>query len=194
MHRLSSVLVLVCASAVWAGPGSAKKKAPPPPAPPPPVTAPTEKVRENVPDSVLALLAGASSVQAFRVTDSGGLRPDPTHAIASDFIRGEAGKELSPEQLGALRSVLYDEQQYRFDADVSKCRFIPHLSFQFRSGKDSVEALISFSCNQVLYVVGKAGGRWLPSGTFDVQKARKALLALAKATLPKDAATQNLVK
>ncbi len=189
--RQSSFVLVLCASVAWGAP--AKKKAPPPaPPPPPPVTSPSEKVRENVPDSVLSLLAGATAVQAFRVTDSGGLRPDPTQAIASDFIRGAAGKELSADQLAALRSVLYDEQQYRFEADVSKCRFVPHLSFQFRSGKDSVEALISFTCNQVLYVVGKAGGRWLPSGTYDLQRARKPLLALAKATLPQDAATQKL--
>jgi hypothetical protein len=166
------------------------KKGPPPP--PPPVTEPTAKVSEALGDTVLASVKGATKVQVFRVTDSGGLRPDPAKAIASDFVRGAAGAELDAKQLEALRSVLYDESSYRLDADVSKCRFVPHLSVQMRVGLESLEALISFSCNQVLFVVGKQGGRWVPQGTFDVKPARKKLLELAKTTLPQDRDTQNL--
>jgi hypothetical protein len=47
-------------------------------------------------------------------------------------------------------------------------------------------------CSQVLFMLGKPGGRWLPSGTFDVKPVRAKLLELAKATLDKDAPTQAL--
>lgn len=167
-----------------------KKKEPPPPAPP--VTAPTEKVSESLGNKVLDSLANATKVQVFRVSDSGGLRPDPAKAIGSDFVRGVAGSELNAEQLIALRSILYDEKSYRLDADVAKCRFVPFLSFQAQVGLDSLEALVSFSCNQVLFFVGKQGGRWVPQGTFDLKPARKKLLELAKVTLPNDRDTQNL--
>src|SRR5690348_15822197 len=80
-----------------------KKKGPPPP--PPPITEPTAKVSENLSDTVLGSIAGATKVQVFKVSDSGGLRPDPAKAIASDFVRGEAGKELDAKQLETLRSV-----------------------------------------------------------------------------------------
>lgn len=180
-------LVLLSSSLALAGP---KKKGPPPP--PPPVTEPTAKVREALGDTVLASVSGATKVQVFRVSDSGGLRPDPSKAILSDFVRGTPGAELDAKQLEALRSLLYDDKSYRLEADVSKCRFVPHLSFQLQVGLESLEALISFSCNQVLFVVGKQGGRWVPQGTFDLKPSRKKLLELAKATLPQDRETQNL--
>lgn len=167
-----------------------KKKGPPPP--PPPITAPTAKVSENLSDTVLGSIAGATKVQVFKVSDSGGLRPDPAKAIASDFVRGEAGKELDAKQLETLRSVLYDDKSFRFDQDVAKCSFAPHLSFQMQSGIGLLEALVSFKCNQVLFVFGKPGGRWVPQGMFDLKPARKKLVELAKATLPTDADTQNL--
>lgn len=189
-HRSLWALCVVLAVPVFAAPK--KKKGPPPPPPPPPVTEPTAKVSEALGDTVLGSLAGATRVQVFRVSDSGGLRPDPSRAIASDFVRGAPGKELDPKELQALRSLLYDDKSFRFEQDVSKCRFLPHLSFQMQSGIGTLEALVSFSCNQVLFVLGKPGGRWVPQGTFDLKPARQQLLELARATLPQDRDTQNL--
>jgi hypothetical protein len=168
-----------------------KGKAPPPPPPPPP-TSPMPKVEENVSEKVLAVLASATKVQTFRVLGSGGIRPDPTKAIGSEFVRDVAGKELSADQLTALRGVLYDEKSYRFEQDVARCNFTPDVSFQAQAGVDTVEGVVSFKCSQVLFMLGKPGGRWLPSGTFDMKPARPKLLDLAKATLDKDAATQAL--
>lgn len=167
-----------------------KKKAPPPP--PPPITEPTPKVTEELGDTVLASVTGATKVQVFRVSDSGGLRPDPAKAIASDFVRGAPGKELDAQTLQTLKRLLYDDKSFRFDQDVSKCRFAPHLSFQMQTGIGTLETLVSFSCNQVLFILGKPGGRWVPQGTFDFKPSRKKFIDLAKATLPQDADTQNL--
>ncbi len=167
-----------------------KKKAPPPP--PPPITEPTPKVTEELGDTVLASVTGATKVQVFRVSDSGGLRPDPAKAIASDFVRGAPGKELDAQTLQALKRLLYDDKSFRFEQDVSKCRFAPHLSFQMQTGIGTLETLVSFSCNQVLFILGKPGGRWVPQGTFDFKPSRKQFIDLAKATLPQDADTQNL--
>ena len=187
--RGSFFLLVLLATPVFAA-APKKNKAPPPP--PAPITEPTPKVTEALGDTVLGSMASATKVQAFRVTDSGGLRPDPAKAIASDFVRGAPGKELDAETLGTLKSVLYDEKSFRLEEDVSKCRFVPHLSFQMQSGIGTLEALVSFSCNQVLFILGKPGGRWVPQGTFDFKPSRKKLIELAKATLPQDAATQNL--
>lgn len=183
------MLCVVLAAPVLGAPAKKKKE---PPAPPPPVTEPTARVTEALGDTVVGSVAGATRVQVFRVADSGGLRPDPARAIASDFVRGDAGKQLDAKDLETLRSLLYDEKNFRFDQDVSKCRFMPHLSFQMQTGVGTMEALVSFSCNQVLFVLGKPGGRWVPQGTFDLKPARKKLIDLAKATLPQDPATQNL--
>lgn len=181
MSRFSAFLVgLACASALGAPP---KKRAAPPP-PPPLVTAPAPKVRQALSEKTLALLESADTAQSFEASECGGLRPEASKAIASDFVRGEPGAMLNEQQLKVLRSVLYDEQSFRFQQDVSRCRFVPNLSVQLRAGIDTLETLISFSCNQVLFVMGKPGGRWILQGTFDVKPARAKLLELAKATLP----------
>jgi hypothetical protein len=184
------LLALLASTVAFAAPKK-KGKAPPPPPPPPP-TSPMPKVEENVSEKVLTVLASATKVQTFRVIGSGGIRPDPSKAIGSEFVRDAPGKELSADQLAALRGVLYDEKTYRFEQDVAKCNFTPDVSFQAQSGVDTVEGVVSFKCSQVLFMLGKPGGRWLPSGTFDVKPARAKLLDLAKATLDKDAATQAL--
>jgi len=189
-------LVVLLASVAVAAPKAPPKATPKaPPAkkePPPPPSAPMPKVAENVGEKVLAALQSATRVQAWRVASSGGLRPDPSKAIGSDFVREAEGKELSPAQLATLRGILYDDRSYRFTTDVAGCDFKPDVSFRVESGIDTVETLISFSCAQVLFYSGKPGGRWLPAGTFDVKPARKALLELAKAMMPGDAPTQKL--
>lgn len=149
------------------------------------------KLQEHFAEKVLATLTGATRVRPARVSSSGGLRPDPATAIGSDFTRVLAGADLGAEQLKALRGVLYDEKSYRFEADVARCNFSPDASFRFEQGLDVVEVLISFSCSQALFYVGKPGGRWLPSGTFDVRPARAKLLALVKAALSEDPVTQK---
>lgn len=193
MKRLSLLLVVVACTALAAPKKNKKPKAPPPPPPVP--TAPMPKVKENLSDAVQELLAGSAKVVVWRVTDTGGLRPDPARAIGTDFQREAAGKELTGEELKALKGLLYDDKSYRFAQDVSKCNFVPHLSFQVQGPDGSVgtlEALVSFKCDQLFFFIGKPGGRWLPGGTFDVKPLHKKLVDVAKATLPTDAATQNL--
>ncbi len=169
-----------------------KKGKPPPKPPPPPPTSPTAKVEENVSEKVLAVWTNATKVQAWRVASAGGLRPDPTKAIGTEWTRELAGQELGPKELETLRGLLYDEKSYRFEQDVSKCNFVPEVSFQAQSGVDTIEGVVSFKCSQIVFMLGKPGGRWLPSGSFDVKPARAKLLELAKAMLDKDVPTQNL--
>ncbi|MEW6431278.1 MAG: hypothetical protein AB1730_07185 [Myxococcota bacterium] len=193
MKRLTWVAALVLAVSVSATAATRKKKKPAPP-PPPPV-APMPKVKEHLSDAVQQLLAASDKVQVWRVSDTGGLRPDPTRAIGSDFQREQAGKELSADEVKALKGLLYDDKSYRFEQDVSRCGFVPHLSFHVEGADANVstlEALVSFKCNQVLFFIGKPGGRWLPGGTFDIKPVRQKLIAVAQAALPADAETQKL--
>jgi hypothetical protein len=113
-------------------------------------------------------------------------RPLPTVEI-SIADPDDDGIELSAEQLTLLRGVLYDDTSYRFEQDVAKCNFTTDVSLQSQAGVDTVEAVISFKCSQVVFMLGKPGGRWLPSGSFDVKPARAKLLELAKAMLNTDA-------
>jgi hypothetical protein len=188
--RTALLSLTVATLALGAAPKKPAPKAPPPPPPPP--TAPMQKVQEEVGDKVLGSLSLATRVQIWRVDSSGGLRPDPARAIGSDFVREATGKELAAADLAALRGLLYDEKTYRFEADVSKCNFKPDVSFHFENNLETLEALVSFGCSQVLYYAGKPGGRWLPSGTYDVKPARAALLKLSQQLLPNDAPTQKL--
>ncbi len=195
-------MVLFALSASIASAAAPAKKKPVAPKPelvapvkvvPPPVpTEPMAKVREAVGERVLNVLLQASRVQTWRVSSTGGLQPDRTRAIGTDFQREVAGKELGPTDLATLRGVLFDDKSYRFDEDIAKCDFTPNISFQAQNGLDTIEALVSFKCAQVLYFIGKPGGRWLPGGVFDMKPSRAKLLELSKTTMPQDAPTLAL--
>ncbi len=195
--RFVAMAMLFTGLAAAAGPSKKKpkpslSKPPPPPLPPPVPTAPMPRVQSEVGERVTGVLLQATRVQTWRVASTGGLQPDKARAIGTDFQREVAGKELGSTDLATLRGLLFDEKSYRFEQDVSKCDFTPNLSFQLQNGLDTVEALVSFKCAQVLYFIGKPGGRWLPGGTFDVKPARAKLLELAKVTMPQDPPTQAL--
>ncbi|MBE2252768.1 MAG: hypothetical protein IAE78_24770 [Myxococcus sp.] len=190
MRRVALLTVLMFSALALAAPKKKAKPAPKPPPPPP--TSPMPKVEEHLSDKVLEVWAATTRVQAWRVMSTNGVRPDPAKAIGSEWTREAAGKELEAKDLATLRGLLYDEKSYRFEQDVSRCNFTPDVSFQALSGVDTVEGVVSFKCNQVVFMIGKPGGRWLPMGSFDVKPARGKLLELAKAMLDKDAPTQNL--
>ena len=193
MRRLL-ILVLCFSSVAFAG----KKKVPPaktapaaPAAPVPELKEPTEKVTEAFGDKVVTLLKGMESATAWRVSDPG-QRPDPSKAIGSDFQREAKGKDLSADHLKRLRQVLYDEKSFRLTTVESNCNFSPDIAFDGQAGIDSLQILVSFKCNTLMFFTGKPGGRSVPGAAVDFKPSHKQLLTLAKELLPQDSPTQLL--
>ena len=191
--RFALVLLLCVSSVAYAG----KKKSPPaktapaPPPPPPDLTEPQDKVTEAFGDKVVALLKGMETATAWRVSDPG-QRPDPTKVIGSDFQREAKGKDLSADHLKRLRQVLYDEKSFRLTTVQNNCNFSPDIAFDGQSGIDSLQILVSFKCNTLMFFTGKPGGRSVPGASVDFKPSHKQLLTLAKELLPQDAPTQGL--
>ncbi len=192
MTRLLVIALCVCASTSFAGKKKQPKPAPAAPAAPAPeLKEPTEKVTEAFGDKVVALLKGMETATAWRVSDPG-QRPDPSKAIGSDFQREAKGKELSADDLKRLRQVLYDEKSFRLTTVQGSCNFSPDVAFDGQAGIDSLQILVSFKCNTLMFFTAKPGGRSLPGAAVDFKPSHKQLLAIAKDLLPQDATTQSL--
>ena len=189
MKRYASVLILAAFAA--AGAGKAPKK--PPPGPPPPLTAPSAKLADAMGGKVDEQLRGASRFEIARTSYAQGIRPKPQWAIGSDFQREADWQQLEAEQISKLRALVYEEKSFRLGADVTGCDFKPDVAFQMsNSGIDSLQMLVSFKCNQVLFFSVKNGGRTVPGVALDFKPSRKMMLALVKSVLREDATVQAL--
>lgn len=188
MKRLSVLGCLVALAAV-----GAPKKATPPPAAPPALKAPSEKLAEALGGKVAEQLTKAAKIEIARTSYVQGIRPKPEVAIGSDFQRDGAWDPLDSQDVEKLRALLYDEKTFRLSADVTGCNFTPDVAFQMiNTGLDTLQMLVSFKCNQVLFFTVKNGGRTVPGLALDFKPARKPLLALVKAVLREDAAVQGI--
>jgi hypothetical protein len=186
---MRAFILLLALTALLASAGPKGKAAKPPPAAP--LTAPTAATLEALGDRTLSMVA-SGAVVATDVKAMTGVRPEPAKAIGSEFERVLPPATLTEPQAQTLRAILYDDRSYRLGADVSRCAFSPHASFGFQNGLETLELVVSFSCNQLLVMAGKPGGRWLSGGTFDVKPSRAALLKLLRAVLPANSAVQGL--
>jgi hypothetical protein len=191
--RLALVILLCVSLPAFGG----KKKQPPvktapaAAAPPPELKEPQDKVTEAFGDKVVALLKGMETATAWRVSDPG-QRPDPAKAIGSDFQREAKGKDLSADDLKRLRQVLYDEKSFRLTTVQNNCNFSPDIAFDGQAGIDSLQILVSFKCNTMMFFTTKPGGRSVPGTSVDFKPSHKQLLTLAKELLPQDSPTQSL--
>jgi hypothetical protein len=189
---MKSRVVLGCllAFAAAAAPKKAKKEPPPPP---PVLTEPSAKLAEAMGGKVAEQLTQAARFEVARTSYTQGIRPKADTAIGSDFQRESEWKELSKAEVEALRAVIYDEKAFRLEASVSGCNFVPDLAFQMtNAGLDTLQMLVSFKCNQVLFFTLKSGGRTVPGVALDFKPARKKTLELVKAMLPRDSTVQLL--
>jgi hypothetical protein len=191
--RSAALLCCVVGLTVFAA-GKKAPKAPPPPPPPPPVLkAPSEKLAEAMGGKVAEQLTHASKVEIARTSYVQGIRPKPELAIGSDFQREGAWQPLEGQEIEKLRAFLYDEKSFNLAADVTKCNFTPDIVFQFTNESiDTLQVLVSFKCNQVLFFAVRSGGRTIPGLALDFKPGRKALLPVVKELLRQDAVIQGL--
>jgi hypothetical protein len=178
----------------WGAGKKAPPKAPPPPPPAPVVLkAPSEKLAEAMGGKVGEQLTAATKFEIARTSYEQGIRPKPEVAIGSDFQRLGAWQAMEKQEVEKLRAIFYDEKNFRLAADVSGCNFTPDVAFQLSNESiDTLQLLISFKCNQVLFFSVRTGGRSVPGVALDLKPGRKSLLALVKELLRQDAALQAL--
>jgi hypothetical protein len=148
---------------------------------------PVAKVKARLGEKTIALLDGATKVEAFRID---GKARAGDKAVAGFRITG-TGKEQGKPFAGRLGSGL--QQEKTLFGKQARC-FIPGVAFRAHKGDESVVVLVCFVCKNLRLVAIDARGVEQPpiSGAFGPRLGP--LLALAKEAFPKDKEIQALAE
>jgi hypothetical protein len=72
------------------------------------------------------------------------------------------------------------------------CKFSPGVVLRFRDGKEHVDVLLCFSCDELRVLTVDADGKVTHDRTEDFDPARPTLVELVKEAFPDDAVIQGL--
>ena len=149
--------------------------------------APTAKVKARLGEKTIALLDGATKVEAFRID---GRARAGDKAIAGFRITG-TGKEQGKQFAGRLSAAL--QQEKTLFGKPAHC-FVPGVAFRVWKGEESVVVLVCFVCKNLRLVVIDARGVEQPGVSGAFRPGLGPLFALAKVAFPKDKEIQALAE
>jgi len=166
--------ILCCAAAVTAY-GEARPAAP--------------TAKSFLGDRAVRIIKDATKVEVFRI------KPMKEQKPAGEVIGGytvlSAGRDQGPDFARRLASVLLDDKTYAFDR-AKGCIFSPGVVFRLWKGKESVEVITCFQCDEFSILAKDARGETIRQVGEDFDNARPALVKLAKDAFPDDKEIQAL--
>ena len=90
-----------------------------------------------------------------------------------------------------LSMIFLNKKSYKINFDDTKiklCEFNPGLAFRFYKGKEKLDILVCFQCDEIKFYHNEK-----VLGQADIDPARKALVTLSKELFPKDKIIQLLM-
>lgn len=151
--------------------------------PPRPGDPPSLRVAQFLGTERLAVLAGATRAESFRIESAA------APAAGAPVLRGypilRPGPDCTPAQLDEFRRLALDAGNYDFER-AKGCEFMPGVGLRLHTGERTLDVLLCFSCDEWEFWLGDA------RVIEDFDPARPALLRLAQALFPDDAALQGL--
>ena len=134
----------------------------------------------------LAILAKADRVEVYRVKEGG---------KGSEQLDGypivDIGKPQDKAFAGKLKAVLYDEKTYDFDT-AKACEFMPGVGFRVLSDEGQVDVILCFHCDELQLFTTDGKHKEVEKKHEDFDRARPALVKLAKQAFPNDKEIQAL--
>lgn len=146
---------------------------------------PAAKVTEQLGEAGVALLKGATKVEAFRIDPKGGATENH---IAGHKILSKGSEKLDKDFAGRLGLVMTDEKTYT--GTQARC-FIPGVAYRVWKEKASAEVLICFACTNHRVIVKDADGKVVKQGGGGFGPDVAPLLKLAKEAFPGDKEIQE---
>jgi RNA polymerase sigma factor (sigma-70 family) len=156
---------------------------------------PAEALRQRYGDKTVAILRGATRVEAFRLNPNDHVAPGKEDGKVKRF-GGYAITATAPEQGEKFArkavALLFDRDNFiLFAASADDCS--PEVGLRFWKGKESAELTLSYQWNQLRVIAPdpKAQGVEFPTADF-FDAGRKPFVKLAKELFPKDKEIQGL--
>jgi hypothetical protein len=146
-----------------------------------------EQVKKHLDEKTIAVLAGATRVEVFRL-DGGPVTPGKEMSGTVDgFAVTACGKDQGQGFAGKLSQVLLDEKTY--STTFAAC-FTPGVAFRAWKGEECADVVVCFLCQN--FYCGPKTSQARENASFADTPARAALVRLAKEALPDDKQIQGL--
>jgi hypothetical protein len=148
----------------------------------------TSQLRDNLSDSGISILKGATRVEVFRVAPEEA--PKPTKDAIEGYPILAAGKEQGQAFAARLTSILLGKGVMQ---NAKKCGLEPGVAYRLWKDDRAIEVLVCFKCNVLWpHIVGEQWRDpvWWEWQDFDTVRAD--LLALTKEAFPDDQEIQKL--
>jgi hypothetical protein len=145
-------------------------------------------VTKHLDEKTVAVLAGATKVEAFRLESAGPANAGIQSQRQFDGFAVKAqGKDQGPALAKKLADVLLDEKTY--STTFAAC-FTPGVAFRVWNGDACVDVVICFLCQN--FYCGPPTENARENASFADTPARAALVRLAKEAFPDDKEVQGL--
>jgi RNA polymerase sigma factor (sigma-70 family) len=163
---------------------------------------PTEALRQRYGDKTVAILQGATRVEAFRLDRNDHVAPGKDDGKVKRFA-GYAILATAPEQGEKFTrkavALLFDRNNFELesvnDDDSNDRRFGPDVGLRFWKGKESAELTVAYrKWNEVRVFSPDPTAQGVEFPTVDFDPGRMAFVKLAKELFPKDELIQGLKK
>lgn len=142
----------------------------------------------------VTIFDGADRVETFRLDDGGygdHMKEGTSGDEIADYPITFQGRTLGPAFAADLSRAVQDPRTFMGPNDVS-CEINPGIAFRVWRGRECVEVIICFHCQQMLVTTEDAKGRVLYSAYTEITFTRAKFLALAKEAFPMDKEIQSL--
>ena len=150
--------------------------------------------RRELGDRTLSILNGATRVETFRLDDSRDgdqVKDGTTGQEIADYPLTFQGQTLGPPFAAKLSRAVRDPRTYVGPNDVT-CLINPGVAFRAWRGRECVEVIICYHCQQMLVTRKDTQGRSVHTVYTEFGSMRAEVLALAKEAFPGDKAVQSL--
>ena len=140
-------------------------------------------------DRAVAILDAAKGVEVYRIESM----DSPAHA--GESIEGypvlSRGKDQDHAFASKLRAILLDDATYWFEA-AKGCIFSPGVVFRLKASGETLDVILCYQCDELEILVSDSQGKAIRKTGEDFDRARPALVRLAKVAFPGDPDIQAL--
>lgn len=150
--------------------------------------------RRELGDRTISLLNGAARVETFRLNDSRDgdqVKDGTTGQEIADYPLSYQGHTLGPKFAAELSRAVQDPRTYLGPNDTT-CLINPGVAFRAWRGRECVEVIVCYHCQQMLVTRKDAQGRVAHTVYTEFGSMRAEFLALAKEAFPDDKGIQSL--
>jgi RNA polymerase sigma factor (sigma-70 family) len=156
---------------------------------------PGDALRRRYGDKTIAILQGATRLEAFRLQPDDYVKPgDKDDGKAKRFggyaIIGSADEQKEKVAARAA-ALLLDRDNFALD-QAKGCKFQPGVGLRFWKGKEFADVILCYHCNELMISAPDTAAQGVKTPYADFDPGQAALVKLAKELFPKDEVIQDL--